>query len=168
LADLAHRLARHVRGVDHTGVNLPAEFVSADEWQALVRDLAATAAMFRYPSGEPWPFILPATSAELATDIREFVIGREPRFELVHDGWSSYTTWQFALWTTLTRAELEKLIPAPWGTALPGLEDIFRTVYVHHACPNLEMRFDLCFRTGDTPSTWETGEWLVTEGGRIR
>ncbi|MDR7323509.1 MULTISPECIES: hypothetical protein [Catenuloplanes] len=168
LADLARRLTGHVGRVDHTGVNLPTRSVPADEWHDLVRDLAAVAAMYHYPTGEPWPFILPATPGELTTDIRDFVVGREPRFELVHDEWSSHTTWQFALWTTLTRAELEELIPAPWGTGLPGLEDIFRTVYVRHACPNLEIRFDLCFRVDEGPSDWETGEWLVTEGGRIR
>jgi hypothetical protein len=60
------------------------------------------------------------------------------------------------------------MFPAPVGTALAGLEDIFRTVYVRHTWQNLEMRVDLCFRNDDGPSTWETGEWLVTEGGRIR
>ncbi|GIE76601.1 hypothetical protein Aph02nite_25510 [Actinoplanes philippinensis] len=167
LADLAERLAGSVKRIDHTGVNLPAQVVLTQEWDCLVQDIAASAAMYRYP-GEPWPFVLPSTGMELENDIHDFVVGREPRFELVHDTWNPYTTWQIALWTTLTRTELEQLFPDPVGIAIPGLEEFFRTVFVQHSWPNLEIRFDLCFRVDDGPSDWETGEWLVTQGGRIR
>ncbi|WP_328473530.1 hypothetical protein OHA21_12745 [Actinoplanes sp. NBC_00393] len=167
LADLTRRIAGSVTRVDHTGVNLPARSLSTTDWADLVRTLAAAATMYRYPTGEQWPFLLPSTEAELATDIRDFVVGREPRFELVYDPWCPCTTWQFALWTTFTRTELENLFPAPVGIALPGLEEIFRTVYVESPWPDLEIRLDLCFRV-DGPSDWETGQWLVTEGGRIR
>jgi hypothetical protein len=40
-------------------------------------------------------------------------------------------------------------------------------VPVRHPYPGLGIRFDLCFRADDSPNAWETGEWLVTEGGRI-
>lgn len=168
LTDLIQRLDGHVRRVDHTGVNLPGRSVPTEEWDDLVHDIASAAAMYRYPTGEQWPFVLPSTVGELNTDILDFVVGREPRFELVYDPWDSHTTWQFALWTTLTRVDLEESFPTPFGIALPGLEDIFRTVYIRHPWPNLDIRFDLCFRIEDGPSNWETGEWLVTEGGRIR
>ncbi|SDT55432.1 hypothetical protein SAMN04489716_4480 [Actinoplanes derwentensis] len=168
LADLADCLAGNVGRIDHAGVNLPSQAVSVKEWDSLVQDIAASAAMYRYPTGEQWPFVLPSTGMELKTDIRDFIVGREPRFELVYDPWYPYTTWQFALWTKLTRTELEQLFPDPVGIAIPGLEDIFRTVYVQHSWPDLEIRFDLCFRVDDSPSDWETGEWLVKQGGRIR
>jgi hypothetical protein len=71
LADLTQHLAGHVRRVDHTGVNLPARSVSPEQRGGLVQDLASTAAMYRYPTGEPWPFILPTTDDEMGTDIRE-------------------------------------------------------------------------------------------------
>lgn len=166
-AELTRRLAGHVARVDHTGVNLPAAALGAGQWDGLVRDIAATATMYRYPTGEPWPFVLPSTAGELGSDIRDFVVGREPRFELVHDEWSSHTVWQFALWTSLTSADLARLFPAPYGVLLPGLEDIFRTVWVPDLWPGLAIRFDLCFRTENGPSDWETGRWLVTEGGRV-
>jgi hypothetical protein len=168
LAHLTERLAGNVARVDHTGANLPARAVSEERWESLVQAVASTAAMYRYPTGEQWPFVLPSTTEELQTDIRDFVVGREPRFELVYDPWSPHTTWQFALWTTLTRTDLEQLFPAPYGMTLPGLEDIFRTVYVRSPWPGLAIRFDLCYRVDNGPSDWETGEWLVTEGGRIR
>ena len=167
MADLTRRLAGHVKRVDHTGVNLPACTTSPEQWRDLVGALASASTMYRYPTGEEWPFVLPSTPAELSSDIRDFVVGREPRFELVHDEALTQTEWQFALWTDLTRIELDLLFPEPEGLTFPGLEDIFRVVPIHHPWPGLGIRFDLCYRIEDGPSDWETGEWLVREGGRI-
>jgi hypothetical protein len=148
-------------------VNLPSCLTSAKQWQDLVGGLASASTMYRYPTGEEWPFVLPSTEEELAADIREFVVGREPRFELVHDQWLRQPQWQFALWTDLTRAELELLFPEPEGLTFPNLAEIFRVVPVRHPWPGLCIRFDLFYRIDDGPSDWETGEWLVTGGGRI-
>ena len=156
------------REIEGTLTNLPADHTTPEQWRNLVSGLASASTMYRYPSGEEWPFILPSTSDELVGDIRTFVTGREPRFELVYDRWSRKTTWQFALWTDLTRTELERLFPGPEGTTIGGLEEIFRVVAVQSPWPGLGIRFDLCYRIEDSPSDWETGEWLVTEGGRIR
>ncbi|MEV4619938.1 hypothetical protein AB0J74_14675 [Asanoa sp. NPDC049573] len=76
--------------------------------------------MYRYP-GEEWPFALPSTSAGLHGDIQEFLVGREPRFELIYDQWRTRTEWQFALGTDLSRAELEQMFPEPKGTTIPGI-----------------------------------------------
>jgi hypothetical protein len=168
MTDLTRRLAGHVRGVDHTGVNLPANATSPEQWQDLVSAIASASTMYRYPTGEEWPFVLPSAADELASDIRDFVVGREPRFELVYDQWVTQGQWQFALWTDLTRRDLELLFPEPEGITFPGLEEIFRVVPVLHPWPGLGIRFDLCYRIDDGPSDWETGQWLVTEGGRIR
>ncbi|WP_020385412.1 hypothetical protein [Kribbella catacumbae] len=168
MADLTHRLSGHVQRVDHTGVNLPGGATSPEQWRELVGALASAATMYRYPSGEQWPFVLPSSADELRDDIRDFAVGREPRFELVYDQWLTQTEWQFALWTDLTRAELELLFPEPDGITFPDLEEIFRVVAIRHPWPGLGIRFDLCYRIEDGPSDWETGEWLVTEGGRIR
>jgi hypothetical protein len=168
MPELARRLAGHVRRVDHTGVNLPAATTTPEQWNGLVRAIASASTMYRYPTGEDWPFVLPSTATELHDDIRDFVVGREPRFELVHDRWRTQTEWQFALWTDLTRAELELMFPEPEGTTFPELEEIFRVVPVRHPWSGLDIRFDLSYRIEDGPSDWETGEWLVTEGGRIR
>ena len=163
--ELVRRLAGHVRRIDHTGVNLPG---APTRWRPLVAALAAASTMYRYPDGDEWPFVLPSTAAERTDDIRDFVVGREPRFELVLDERLARTEWQLALWTDLTRAELERLFPEPLGGALPGLAGIFRVVRVRHPWPGLGIRVDLCCRVEDGPTTWETGEWLVTEGGRLR
>ncbi|MGW1672492.1 hypothetical protein [Streptomyces sp. NPDC002324] len=168
LADLTRRVAGHVRRVDHTGVNVPACVTSREQWHELVSAIASTSTMYRYPTGEDWPFVLPSTSDELLDDIHDFVVGREPRFELVHDQWLTQPQWQFALWTDLTRPELEQLFPEPEGMTFPELEEVFRVVPVRSPWPGLDIRFDLCYRTEDGPSDWETGAWLVSEGGRVR
>ncbi|MFD2686339.1 hypothetical protein ACFS5L_16030 [Streptomyces phyllanthi] len=155
MADLTRRLAGHVERVNHTGVNLPAGATPPGQWQDLVSGLASASTMYRYPTGEEWPFVLPSTSEELLGDIRDFVVGREPRFELVHDQGLSRTEWQFALWTDLTRTELELLFPEPEGITFPGLEDVFRVVPVRHPWPGLGIRFDLCYRIDDGPSDWK-------------
>ncbi|TDC62943.1 hypothetical protein [Streptomyces hainanensis] len=168
LADLTRRLAGQVRRIDHTGVNVPSRFVPPEGWRDLVSGLAASSALYRYPTGEEWPFVLPSTPDELADDIRDFVVGREPRFELVHETRQTRTLWQFALWTDLTRAELQRLFPEPEGFTFPELADVFRVVPVASPWPDLGLRFDLCYRVDAGPTDWETGEWLVTEGGRVR
>ncbi|GAA3454323.1 hypothetical protein [Dactylosporangium matsuzakiense] len=161
--DLAARLAAHVEAVDHTGVNLPAAS-SAQLWRQTVDRIAGSSAMYRYPTGEPWPFVLPATAAELDGAITAFVAGREPRFELVRDDWLAEPLWQFALRTDLSRAALERMFPEPDGTAFPGLGEVFRAVTVRG---RPLVRFDLYYRGDGAPDDWETGEWLVTAGGRI-
>src|SRR5262245_57989685 len=163
--DLARRLRGHVTRVDHTGINLVGYEVS--RWEDLLRQVASTAALYRYP-GEDWPFILPTTQEEFAGDIREFVPGREPKFELVRDLRMNDRVLQIDLGTDLPRAEIEARFPDPEGMALPGTEEFFRSVYAAHPWPRLGLRFDLRFRGEGYPSTWDTGEWLVTQGGRIR
>ncbi|MFG2040237.1 hypothetical protein [Dactylosporangium sp. NPDC048998] len=168
MAELTRRLAGYVHAVDHTGVNIPAGVVPVTRWLDIVHSLAAISTMYRYPTGEPWPFVLPSTAAEFGDDIRVFVTGREPRFELVHDEWTAQPLWQFALYTDLSRAELEQRFPEPDGTAFPGLGEVFRAVTVRSPWPGLQVRFDLYYRHIGAPTDWETGEWLVTAGGRIR
>jgi hypothetical protein len=168
MPELVRRLAGHVHRVDHTGVNLPAADLPTGRWRELVREVAAGSTMYRYPGGEPWPFVLPSTAAELAGDIGDFTAGREPRFELVYDRWRTRIEWQFALGTDLTRTDLEALFPEPDGTTFPDLAEVFRVVAVRQPWPGLDVRFDLCYRVEGGPTDWDTGEWLVTEGGRIR
>ncbi|GAA4835575.1 hypothetical protein [Kitasatospora terrestris] len=88
---------------------------------------------------------------------------------MVHDRWQPRTLWQFALLADLTRAELERLFPEPPGDGDPELAEFFRVVPVRSPWPTgPDLRFDLYHRAEGGPSGWETGEWLVTEGGRLR
>ena len=165
LATIAERLSGQITHVDHTGVNLPTALVDGDQWDKLLGALANVSALYRYPGGEPWPFIIPASEEEYRADIRSFPAGRLPKFELVHDARATRPVLQFALGTNLTREELEERLPDPYGVAFPDLGHIFRTVYVDHPWPGLDMRLDLYYAGPVTD--WDTGEWLVTAGGRI-
>jgi hypothetical protein len=170
LNEIVRQLRGNVVGVDHAGVNLPAASVRQQQWDDLITNLAARSNMYRYPTGEPWPFVIPATEAEYEDDIRHFVPGRPPKFELVYDAYLPMDTivLQFDLATTLSRAELERRFPAPYGLGLPGLEEYFRSVYAQHPWSNLAIRLDVNYApTGDKD---EEGfdAWLVREGGRIR
>ncbi len=168
LAEILQAVEGQVLRVDHLGVNLPAGAVARHEWEALIGALAAGSTLYRYPTGEEWPFVLPSTDEEYADDIRRFPVGREPKFELCYEQYFDYPLVQLDVQTGLTRDELETCFPAPSGLALPGLEDYFRSVYVAHPWVGLVIRVDMRYRDDGPASAWDTGEWLATAGGRIR
>ncbi|TVX96686.1 hypothetical protein [Cohnella terricola] len=162
------RLKGYLVGIDHTGVNIPMSIMSRDNWEQLLSDLSPISNLYRYP-GEEWPFIIPANEEEFRHDIIDFTENRNPKFEWVYDRYASVPILQFALVTDLSKHELEEAFPAPIGFAIPGLEDIFRSIIIDSPWrEDLEIRFDLYYkRNQSNPTEWETGEWLVKEGGRI-
>lgn len=166
IEELASRLKGHIVRIDHTGLNLPPALVSRKVWKQFIDDVAMQTNLYKYPTGEDWPFILPATREEYKADITKFPVGREPKFELVYDIYSPVPTIQIDIETDLTRPQVEELFPAPYGISFPELADYFRTVYVHHDWLGLDIRFDIRFKNDEPGGDWETGKWLVTEGGR--
>lgn len=158
----------HIADLDHAGANLPSRDMKEEQWEALMRSLSRITNLYRYP-GEAWPFIIPATEQEFRDDISELHAVRMPKFEWVYDGYASLPVFQFALVTDFTRAELEARFPAPSGFSIPGLESIFRSVHVDSPWREaLSIRVDLYYkRQQEAPTDWETGAWLVQEGGRI-
>ena len=164
-ADLYARFDGYISRLDHSGVELPAGKVEPAAWRRLLGELAAVSALYRYPEGQEWPFILPANRAEFQDDIRQFATPRKPKFELTY-GYTQVPTLQFHIDTTLPREAVEDRLPDPYGFALPGVET-FRSVYLEHPWPGLAVRCDLTFWTGSELSDWDSGEWLVKEGKRI-
>jgi hypothetical protein len=158
------RLRGHVLHVDHTGINLPTKLINGDEWKSLITTLAGVSTMYRYPTGEDWPFIIPSTADEFAADIVEAQPVRQPKFELVYDSTLGNPLIQIDLETDLARDEIEALFPAPYGVGLPGLDQYFRSVYVYHPWPGLSLRIDIGYGC-DAPV--DIAGWLVHEGGRI-
>lgn len=166
--ELVARLKGHIVRIDHTGLNLPSALVSRNAWEQFIGRVAKQTNLYKYPTGEDWPFILPATQEEHKADITKFPVGREPKFELVYDTYSPVPTIQIDIETDLTRPQVEALFPEPYGISFPDLADYFRTVYVHHDWLGLAIRFDVRFKNDEPDGDWETGKWLVTEGGRLR
>ena len=168
IKELVARLKGHIVRIDHTGLNLPSALVSREMWHSFTGNIAKQTNLYKYPTGEDWPFILPATQEEYETDIKQFPVGREPKFELVYDIYSPVPTIQIDIETDLTRPQVEALFPEPYGVSFPELADYFRTVYVHHDWRGLDIRFDIRFKNDKPDGDWETGKWLVIGGGRLK
>ncbi|MFD0694646.1 hypothetical protein ACFQZT_11130 [Paenibacillus sp. GCM10027628] len=169
IGELYTRLKGHLIDLDHSGINLPVSLCPKSEWDSLECRLARFTNIYGYP-GEDWPFIIPAAEQEFVHEITDFSVIRTPKFEWVYDSYATLPILQFALVTDVSRQELEELFPAPAGFAIPGLADIFRSVLIDSPWRDkVVFRMDLYYkRTDGIPSDWETGEWLVKEGGRIR
>lgn len=167
IQELQKRLKGHITRIDHTGINLPKNTVTQGEWNKVVKDISTQCTLYNYPTGEPWLFILPATNSEFKTDISEFISGRDPKFELVYDTFSSAPTIQIDIETDLERVEIERLFPEPYAVSWPNLAAYFRTVFIYHEWDNLIIRFDLRYKNSNQDDEWNTGKWLVEDGGRI-
>ncbi|QGQ94144.1 hypothetical protein EHS13_04095 [Paenibacillus psychroresistens] len=162
------RLKGHLIDMDHSGVNIPVPLFEKSKWEELTQKLSQITNIYRYP-GEEWPFIIPANEEEFQADITDFSAPRTLKFELVYDEYNALPILQFALITDLSRNELEEAFPHPYGYAIPGLEDIFRSVMVDSPwSKDVLIRIDLYYKGNEAELTdWETGEWLVKSGGRI-
>src|SRR3989338_3923575 len=166
--ELNRRIAKHIVNIDHTGVNIPSSMIKKQEWNVLLQTFSQICNIYKYPTGEDWPFVLPASEEEFKNDITEFHMARKPKFELVYDQYLSIPTIQFDVETDLVRKEVEELLPKPYGISFPNLADFFRTVYIYHPWYGLAIRFDIGFKNNERLSEWETGRWLVKDGGRIK
>lgn len=166
--ELVKRLKGHIVRIDHTGINIPSQIISHKIWASFIQKLASKTNLYKYPTTDVWPFILPATKKEYENVITNFLKGREPKFELVYDIYSPVPTIQIDIETDLSRSNVEQLFPSPYGISFPDLAKFFRTVYIHHEWPGLAIRFDIRFKSNQSDSDWETGKWLVTDGGRIK
>lgn len=166
---LFHQLQDRLAGVDHAGLNIPASELDKAEWDAAMGKIGSVSNLYRYPE-EEWPFIIPASDAEFRTDITEFTVKRTPKFEFVYDVYTNKPVFQFALETKSSRQELEEMFPEPAGFAIPGLEDIFRSVIVQSPWDSgIGVRFDLYYESEAAGlSDWESGQWLIRHGGRLR
>jgi hypothetical protein len=163
--NLIKRLKGHIMRIDHTGINIPSAQISNAAWSQFINNIAEQTNLYKYPTNDVWPFILPATEDEFKNDITQFPRHREPKFEIVYDTYDSSPTIQIDIETDLTRIEIEQLLPEPYGISFPEVADFFRTVYVHHEWSGLAIRFDIRFKS-EGPSDWDTGKWLVEDGGR--
>ncbi|MGE8205336.1 hypothetical protein ACQKP0_12285 [Heyndrickxia sp. NPDC080065] len=158
------KLKGNLTGVDHFGLNIPEHLLSLEEWYSLKQYLAKVTNLYNYPD-EEWPFIIPSTDQEFNDDITDFSSLRAPKFEWVYDSYTKVPYLQFALYTNLTRNQCESMFPEPIAFSIPGLEEIFRSIFIRSPWSDLGIRFDLYY-IDQKSSDWDTGEWLVKEGKR--
>lgn len=167
IEELYRRLHSHIVRIDHTGINIPLALFKQNELDAFVQHVSSVSNLYRYPTGEPWLFILPATQQEYTNGISKFSLGREPKFEIVFDDYLAIPTIQIDIASDLSRKEVEKMLPEPYGISFSGLAEYFRTVYLDQPWTKLAIRFDIRFKKDSLDNSWNTGEWLVQEGGRV-
>ncbi len=146
MLDFVQRFDGHVARVGHLGLNVPAALLDPVRWRPLVHNLAVVATVYQYPNDELLYFLLPSTPAELQGNITEFVPGRDPMFELAYDQFDQLPVVQIEIETDLPRAEVQELLPEPYGISYQGLEEAFRAVYVQHPWKDLLIRFDVGFK----------------------
>nr|WP_145403294.1 hypothetical protein [Paenibacillus xylanexedens] len=167
ISNIYNQLKGKLVGIDHTGINLPVSKLNKSGWDELIDKISKVCNLYNYP-GEDWPFIIPADQSEYLTDITEFIVKRTPKFEFVYDSYTDKPIIQLALETNVSKEEMERAFPDPIGFAIPGLENSFRSIFIQSPWDNeIAFRFDLYYESKDRYLTdWETGEWLVTNGGR--
>lgn len=164
--EVARKLSGHIKRVDHTGINLPTILFHKSEWDSLLKYFSCNGNMYNYPSGEPWPFLLPVTEHENKNDITNFEILRDPKFELVYDEYTNNIAIHIDIETDLSRIEIEELFPKDYGVYFDGCD--YKAVYLDYR-EDFDIRIDIrCNYNTTTYGDWENGEWLVCEGKRIQ
>lgn len=165
LKQLFGRLKNNLLELNHSGMNFGPEILSKSDYLAFKKSLAKHSNLYNYPTGEEWPFIIPATKKEYSTDIKDETVNRNPKFELVYSKYHPKPLIQFDIETKMTKAKLLKLLPKPYGISFPGLENYFRTVYIFTNWSDVVLRLDLRFKS---KSKKDFGYWMIKKGGRIK
>jgi hypothetical protein len=139
---------RHLELVrlDHVGFNLPwFDGVHPDIFM-LRKELGQRSAYYRYPTGEEWDFILPASQDEIRSDVVDFEKDRYPKFEIVSFDKCSTPLIQIDFSVRENFKDLAALFPE--GVLDKNLKNIW--VYVTNP-----YGLDLCFVVGEH----KDGDW---------
>lgn len=164
LQEVLLKLSRNITRIDHIGINLPTNLVDQKEWEDLIKDIASISNLYNYPTGEPWPFLLPATKEENKKEITNFEMIREPRLELVYDKYTDVITIHFDLETDLSKDEVENLFPKDKGVYFENLENVYKAIYLKYS-QDIDIRLDVRYKC--IHNRFESGEWFVSRGKRI-
>lgn len=163
ISDVLTKLDGHITRIDHTGINLPTKLFDKEEWNDLIKYFSFISNLYNYPTGQPWPFLIPATKYENENEISNFKILREPKFELVYDEYTNVTTIHIDIETDLSELEVENLFPDNQGVYFK--ECPYKAIYLDYR-EDMDIRLDI--RAKCIHDNWESGEWLVCEGKRIK
>ena len=137
-----------IKTIDHLGVNFPWFDGISPVLIDLRQQLKSKTAYYRFPSGEGWDFILPATKSELKTNNVDLSIERRPKLELVSFEKSSTPIIQIDCITTIEYARLKEIFPE--AIFVDELSNVW--VYI-----NNNFGVDICFvLNGPSNSDWST------------
>ena len=109
--------------------------------------------------------LLPVKTKREDQFFNEFRPGRDPKWEFVYDEYTEIPVIQVCIETKLTKKQLWRLLPDPYGISYSGLP--FRTVFASMPWYWFGIRFDMKTYSRNRENSWNTGEWLATRGKRI-
>ncbi len=165
LSVVAKRIASagKITTIDHLGVNFPwfrGLSPALKEFRASLPDIAA---YFRFPTGQDWDFILPATEQEIRSGNIDLDITRRPKLELVSFEKCSTPIVQIDCITTIDFNILKELFPE--GIVDEELKNVW--VYI-----TTDMDIDLCLVLNQpTESDWSSffsGHKLSGSNNRLK
>lgn len=160
---LLNRVSEKLSAMNHTGINIGPRLIDKTDYLKYRTMLGELSNLYKYPTGEEWPFIIPSTNEEFLNGVTDETKNRNPKFEIVYSHYYDSPLLQFDIETKLTKEEVLKILPEPYGISFEGLENYFRTVFVYTGySDDVVMRFDLRFKTTNK----DFGYWLIKEGGR--
>lgn len=150
LVEITKRLAPvgEIRAIDHLGVNFPWFDGLSPVLKEFRTQLSNLSAYFRFPEGQDWDFILPATSKEINSDNIDLNTIRRPKLELVSFEKASTPIVQIDCITTIGFDLLRELFPE--GIAEEELKNVW--VYIV-----TDMDIDLCLVLNEsTDADWSS------------
>jgi len=160
---LFSRVSGKLSIMNHAGLNIGPKLIDKSDYLKFRTLLAKFSNLYKYPTGEEWPFIISSTDEEFLNEVTDETKKRNPKFEIVYSHYHDTPLLQFDIETKLTKEEVLTILPEPYGISLEGLENFFRTVFVYTEYSNdVVMRFDLRFKTASK----DFGYWLIKDGGR--
>lgn len=110
LKDRIHETGQ-ITAIDHLGINFP-WFDGLSPIIAELRNrLGGSSAYYRFPTGEDWDFILPATRHEIESGTINLDLVRRPKLELVSFEKASTPIIQIDCITTIEYSKLKKMFP---------------------------------------------------------
>lgn len=114
-----------VVGADHVGINLPWFAPGLHPRIQYLREKLAPCCLYhRFPSGEPWDFILPGDGDEISRRRPvDYARTRRPKFELVSFDKDSTPLVQLDVQVNAGYAEFSRLFPEALGD--PGLRNVW-------------------------------------------
>ncbi len=134
--------------LDHVGFNLPWFDGVHPEIIKLRQKLALQCAYYRFPTGEDWDFILPATPGEIKSGAIDLNQDRHPKLEIVSFDKCSIPLIQIDCSTDRSFEQIVALFPE--GIA----DDFLKNVWVYVENP---YGLDICFVVGEhTGEDWSS------------
>lgn len=124
-------------GVDHVGINLP--WFSSDLHPRILQlreELSSRCLYHRFPTGEPWDFIIPGSIDEIVNrKAVDYTKTRRPKFELVSFNSTSRPLVQFDIGVNMGYEKFSQLFPEALN------DSQFRNIWVYLESP---FSVDIC------------------------